>query len=337
MRRFFPLACVALAIATIVRLPLWASDDTCLHRTVSVSAADQEFAPIRELKLEDFRGEFRGKPVRILSIVPENRPHRIVIGLDASGSFGPKPGAGSDEWSLAQRVAVDFVERSLKQTDFALLIFNDKIQEQIDFSQRPTTIARRLRQLEADSNYWKKRVKGRTALWDTILVGLELLHNPTSADALYLITDGGENASKATARDVRRRLAVTGTRVFVCLVSLPASDQPRARAPEEASGLAEMSDMTRAVGGAILGPMSLGESGATILGSGPPGESPVSEALTHFYETMLSGYRMEIELPAAVDKWREWKLEFTKERQKQLRGSQLGYTRDLAPCTELPN
>src|SRR5437879_13301245 len=89
MRKFLLTACLALTAATILGLPSWAGDDACLHRTVSLTAADRELAPIPDVKPEDFRGEFRGKPVKIRSIVADERPHRIVFIHDASGMSSP--------------------------------------------------------------------------------------------------------------------------------------------------------------------------------------------------------------------------------------------------------
>jgi len=329
MRKFVLTACLALSAAAILGLPSWATDDACLRRTVSVTAADRNWAPILDLKAGDLQGEFRGKPVKILSIVLENRPHRIVIALDASGSLGP--GTGPSDWPLVLQMGSDLVQSGLTQTRFVVLIFNEKVQEQIDFSHGSAGVIQRLQQIAADSKY---QVRGRTALWDTALVGFNLLRNPTSGDALYLITDGGENASKASSSDVRRRLAASGSRVFVALVAFTEIGS-RNRTPEELkghAGPAEAKEVAQATGGALFGPVSEGPTGPYILFR----NFPVSEGLSHFYKSILSGYRMEIELPVAVDKWREWKLELTKEKQKQFKDSELGYARDLEPCRELP-
>src|SRR5215831_8777634 len=122
MRKFVLTACLALSAAAILGLPSWATDDACLRRTVSVTAADRNWAPILDLKAD----EFRGKPVKILSIVLENRPHRIVIALDASGSLGP--GTGPSDWPLVLQMGSDLVQSGLTQTRFVVLIFSEKVQ-----------------------------------------------------------------------------------------------------------------------------------------------------------------------------------------------------------------
>jgi hypothetical protein len=112
---------LTLALLAILRVPGWADDDSCLHRIVSVSVADRNWAPISDLKPEDFRGEFRGKPVKILSVVPDNGPHRIVIVLDASGSIGPQQTgmSGQSNWPVARQMASHLAEIRPRETSFA--------------------------------------------------------------------------------------------------------------------------------------------------------------------------------------------------------------------------
>jgi len=319
----------------LVRVSL-AGDDSCLHRTVSVTVADRNWAAIPELKTDDFRGEFRGKPVKILSIVADGRPHHIVILLDSSGSLGAPPigMSGESNWPLARQIASHLAETKPREATFALLIFNDRVTEQIDFTQSPGAVAERLRQIGADPNYQKTAVKGRTALWDTVLAGQGLFHDPTFADVLYLITDGGEDASRASSTDVRRRLVASSSRVFVSLILSPLGN--RNRTPEEINGLEEMSKIAHATGGAIFGPVTQSASGPVLLANASNESLTISSGLRNFYQTILGGYRMEIELPSDLDKWREWKLELSMEKQRQFKESQLGYTRDLAPCSEFP-
>ncbi len=324
-----------LALPAILLQASLASDESCLRRSVSVTVADRNWAPVPGLQPADFRAEFRGKPINILSVIPDNGPHRIVIILDASGSIGQPPTTmpGQNNWPLERQMASHLVEIRPRETTFALLIFNDKVIDQIDFSQGPEAVVEKLRQIGADSNYQKAHVKGRTALWDTVLVGLGLLHDPTSADAVYLITDGGEDASRATSTDVRRRLAPSSSRVFVSLMVSSAGN--RNRTPKELNGPEEMSKIAHATGGAIFGPVAQGSAGPVLLLADSNQNLTISTGLRNFYQTMLGGYRMEIELPSLVDEWRELKLELSKEKQLQFKDSQIGYTRDLAPCIEL--
>lgn len=311
---------------------LFGQDDACLRRTVSLSVSDRNWSPIPDMTPSDFHAEFRGNPVKILSIVPDNRPHRIVILLDASGSMGSTLDNSVAEWPLVFHMGMHLLQSGLKQTRFGVLIFNEKVREQIDFSDGPAAAIQRLQQIQGDPNYVRSQVKGRTALWDSVLVGFSLLRDPSSADAIYLISDAGEDASKATSDDLRRRLAASGTRIFVSLVATSERSH-RSRSPDEINGLQETIKLAGATGGAVFGPATRDSKGPYLLNTTSDHSFTVSDGLNGFYKTILGGYRMEIQLPSTVDKWRQWKLELTKEKQKQFRDSQLGYTRDLAPCS----
>ena len=92
--------------------------------------------------------------------------------------------------------------------------------------------------------------------------------------------------------------------------------------------------MAHATGGAVFGGVTKTRSGLVLLGGNYDRKLTFSTLLNHFYQTMLAGYRMEIELPSGVDKWREWNLELSKKKQREFKDFQLGYTRTVPPCTE---
>jgi len=129
-----------------------------------------------------------------------------VILLDASESMATK-------WGRVLAPASALAESRLPDTELALLIFGSKIYEQVGFSEGQKTIAERLRHLGTDTKDAEKLVHGRTALYDALLAGLQLLGAPTSADILYLVSDGGDNASRARFDEVSRRLTSSN---FVC-------------------------------------------------------------------------------------------------------------------------
>ncbi len=307
-----------------------AQDEPCSRRIVSVTVADRNWTPASDLKPGDFHAEYRGEPVRIVSVVPDTGRHRIVIVMDASGTLGPEVSPG--KWQLALALASHLAASGMPNTSFGLLIFNDSVREQIDFSQRSGAVAERLRQIGADSRFQKTSIRGKTALWDAVITGSALLPDPTPADAFYLITDGGENASRAGSSEVRRRLAISGCRVFVALLAAGPFGN-RSPTPEESNGPLEMDEIAHSTGGALFGPVMQVPSGIGLASGDFDQKLTALDALRRFYQTILGGYRVEIQLPKPVDKWREWKLGLSKERAAQLKHAQVGYTRDLAPCS----
>lgn len=210
-----------------------AQDASCQHRSLPVSFRDAQNLPIQEITPSDLEGRIHGNPVKILSLVPDPRPLRIVLILDTSGSTGSAQGE-SELWPLELSLAVDFFVANQERSRMALLVFNDRVYNEVDFSSGNPAVGNELQRIAADRNFVKKNIKGRTALRDAILQGLQLLDHPSSADAIYVLTDGGENASTHKESDLNQRLAITSVRLFAVLVY--GSLGFRNRTPEEISG-----------------------------------------------------------------------------------------------------
>jgi hypothetical protein len=58
---------------------------------------------VRGLEPTDFEGKLGGKAVKILSVKPDERPHRIAVLLDTSGEVLGQPDA--EEWVAANTIA----------------------------------------------------------------------------------------------------------------------------------------------------------------------------------------------------------------------------------------
>jgi hypothetical protein len=59
--------------------------------------------------------------------------------------------------------------------------------------------------------------------------------------------------------------------------------------------------------------------------------------LQYLYTDILGDVRVELELPETPNKWGEWSLELSHEKQKQFKPASIAYPSDLAPCRDLPN
>jgi hypothetical protein len=81
--------------------------------------------PISGLIPADFESQFRGKPVKIVSVIPDQRPHRIVILLDASRSTAHK-------WERALYLATHLIGMPLPNTQIALVVFDKRIHGLVD-------------------------------------------------------------------------------------------------------------------------------------------------------------------------------------------------------------
>ena len=314
-RRYFTF--LLLTLAVVAPQPAQAQQDTCLHRTLPLSFDVPAGFASTQLPLTDFRATLKSQPVKILNIAPDERPHRIVILLDASGSM-------TGIFLRALTLASVFVRDAAPNAQVALLFFGANIKETIGFTQGQSAVSERLRQLREDKPAAAKLVHGKTAIYDALLAGLDLFKEPTSADSLYLISDGGETSSKAQVSDVLQRMTASGIRLFAAI--LPIEVRRGAATiiePEEAPGIAEVAKKT---GGEVV-------HAAEPLDPGHVREMALLlPILSRFHYNMLHTYRLEVELPERLNKPHAWELEIAGENRKRWKDVRLRYPTELAAC-----
>jgi hypothetical protein len=328
IRRFFTQA-VSFCFVLSTRCEIVAAQtEPCIHRTIIASLTDRDWAPITGLQRDDFVGEFRGKPLRLLSLTPEEGPRRIVILLDASGSLneGKETGAA---WELSVALASHIVEAKLERTELALIIFNERIIEILDFDSGQPKLAERLRQIGADPNYRKFNVKGKTALWDAADEALARLGRSNETREIYAITDGGDNATRTKERELHHRLAESRTRMFAAIVKTTIQNR---HTPEELVGPDSLTEMVTQSGGVVFGPVMQTHNGVSFGGLERAPELRLSAALANFYHSMQSGFWVEIEILQPSNRWSSWRLDLSKPAQTRFKGYQLGFTSDISPC-----
>src|SRR3990167_9413094 len=131
LRRLLLLA-LALLLASVAldaRAQACAADNP-LRRTLPVNVLDQQGNLVRGLTAADFRAEFRGHPVKILSLTRTTGSRRIVILLDVSGSMA----SSKSKWEVARMAAEDVAAYAATGSLFGLVVFADHVNEKLDLS-----------------------------------------------------------------------------------------------------------------------------------------------------------------------------------------------------------
>ncbi len=297
-------------VAAGLLLEALAQETPCLRRTVmaSVMLAGQ---PVASVSTSSFKGEFRGKPVRILSATRDVGPRRIVVLLDASGSM---VGLTKGKWDLVLRAASDVAAHAPPDSSVALIVFNDKVKQKVDFSAGPKAVLERIAQVR-EGRTPDRLPAGRTPLRDAVLEGLKLLEPATPGDVIYAITDGGDNASKSSPVAVEKAVDYPGHRI----------------APEEESARHDFLQLVQATGGTTLG--LSGTPWSDLQYPAKEKDRLALKAATEgLYLQMAQFYRLEVELPEPVTKPRRWKLEMVNERGAKMKEWQVAYQTTLLPC-----
>jgi len=182
--------------------------------TIVVNVFDAHGSAIRDLTTENFHVSLNGKPVAVLHAQYGVAPRRIVVLLDLSGSMHAEDDA---KWQIAKEAAGDLLTEISAEVPIAMLGFAGTIHDEFDFSQSRKAMAQWLDGLDRRPSMHP----APTALFDAILKGLKLFGTVQPGDAIYAITDGGENASLASEKQMKAALLHSRVRLFAFLLAEP--------------------------------------------------------------------------------------------------------------------
>ncbi len=172
---------------------------------------------------------------KIETFSTEDAPIAVGLIFDSSGSM-------SDKIEKSKEAALQFFKTSNPEDEFML----------INFSERPNLISGWTSKFEnlQDRLIFVKS-GGKTALLDAIYLGLhEMRQASTNRRAMLVISDGGDNHSRYTERDVRRAVKEANVQIYAVGIFEPLSS--RNRTPEEAGGPALLADLAEISGGRLF-------------------------------------------------------------------------------------
>jgi len=101
---------------------VWAAGSVAAQerRVVAVNVLDEQGRQVTGLTAENFRGKYRGQPVRIVAAEWDTGPKRIVILLDMSESMDGVPG----KWSYARTAFQGLLAHGPEGARLALVTFD---------------------------------------------------------------------------------------------------------------------------------------------------------------------------------------------------------------------
>ncbi len=158
-----------------------------------VVVRDRKGGFVDTLKEGDFHLWVDGKPVAIESFEKSDRaPVSFAILLDVSGSMKV-----ADKLDRAREMIERLVALRQPGDDFALFTFSEEeVRVVAGFDKDPSSLLRQLLFLKAE---------GKTALYDAVIqTSNELLSGTNMKKAILLFTDGVDNASQLTTKDIER-------------------------------------------------------------------------------------------------------------------------------------
>jgi VWFA-related protein len=209
---------------------------------IPVMVTDRQDRLITGLEKDHFK-VFEDKIEQTIThFASEDVPVSIGIVFDCSGSMGAK-------LAKSRAAVAAFLKTANSEDEFSLVQFNDRAQLLMGFTDRSDDIRNRLMFLES---------KGRTALLDAIYLSMhEMKHAKHTRKAILIISDGGDNCSRYTTREVKNRVREADVQIYS--IGIMESFGARARTPEEFEGPALLDEIAQQSGGRLFEVSDLNE------------------------------------------------------------------------------
>jgi Ca-activated chloride channel family protein len=199
---------------------------------VNVTVTDPQDRFVTGLEPDNFRIFENSVEQEIQYFSSEDVPISIGVIFDLSGSMANKVGK-------ARQAALEFFKTANPQDEFFLVSFNDRAELMSTFTNSVEDLQSRILSAPA---------KGRTALLDAIYLGLNQMRTARNGKrALLIMSDGGDNNSRYTEKDIKRLVREAGTQLYSVGIFDPIAN--RSRTPEELSGPSLLSEVTELTGG----------------------------------------------------------------------------------------
>ena len=199
---------------------------------VNVTVTDPYSRIVTGLEPDNFRIFEDNIEQEVVNFSSEDVPISIGVILDLSGSMANKLGK-------AKEAALQFFKTANPQDEFFLVGFNERAQLLSPFT--PNVEDLQSRMLSASA-------KGKTALLDAIYLGLSQMRGAHSGKrALLIISDGGDNNSRYSEKDIKRFVREADTQLYSIGIFDPF--EYRSRTSEELNGPTLLSETTELTGG----------------------------------------------------------------------------------------
>ncbi len=205
-------------------------DSTLVLIPVTVTDPLNRF--VTGLEKENFKLFEEKKEQEIVSFTSEDAPLSIGLVFDCSGSMGGK-------LEKSREAVAQFFKTANPEDEFFLVQFNDTADLVEHFTTSLEAIQNRLTFTQS---------KGRTALLDAILLGLdEMKKAKNPRKAILVISDGGDNTSRYTETELKNRVKEADVQIYAIGIYEPIGS--RSRTPEEMAGPGLLTEIAEQTGG----------------------------------------------------------------------------------------
>lgn len=192
---------------------------------VPVTVTDDRGATVSNLTAANFILKEEKTQQAIISLSRESAPISLGVVFDLSGSMSAK--------MVKARAAVhEFLKNIETDDEMSLVTFADRPELRISFTADPSAIQDALL-------YAKPR--GSTALYDAVALAMDQMRQAQNRRrVLFLVSDGGDNHSRLTERELRRRIEEEDVQIHAIGIHDTSDRMSEARGPWILEDLAKM-------------------------------------------------------------------------------------------------
>lgn len=202
---------------------------------VPVLVTDSENRLVTGLEKEHFKLYDNKVEQVITHFAREDAPVSIGLVFDCSGSMGPK-------LQKSRAAVAEFIRTANPDDEFSLVTFSDRPRLLANFGTAAAEIENRLLFIQS---------RGETALLDAIYLSMSEMKNARHArKAILIISDGGDNASRYTSRELKNWVREADVQIY----SIGIFEPPglRGRSVEELNGPALLDEIAHETGGRLF-------------------------------------------------------------------------------------
>jgi Ca-activated chloride channel family protein len=199
---------------------------------VNVTVTDDWNRIVTGLDKENFSVLEGNEVQQVRHFSSEDAPLSLGVIFDMSGSM-------SDKIVKAREAVIEFMKTANPQDEFFMVTFSDRPQLRADFTNSVEDVQGKLVYTVP---------QGRTALLDAIYMGVSKMKDArNSKKALLIISDGGDNHSRYTEREIKSLVKEADVQIYSIGIFTPGATQA-----EEIAGPALLNAISDVTGGRLF-------------------------------------------------------------------------------------
>ncbi len=253
----------------------------CNEIRIYASVMNDRGNVIAGLNKDNFAAEISGKPAQITSVQYRSEGQRLALLIDDSSSMdGPRR-------QVSQAAITTLTSQIPQSVPIAVIAFDSTVHRLVPLTTDRKQIGESLQRFFSAR---EAKATRRTSLLDGIAEAVSSLIPSEPGNLIFVVTDGGDNASRIDRKKLEQRLINSRTRLFALLVSAPIPLS--VVTPEEREGEETMEQMVEHTGGVF----------ARFPVAGPEGRGHLtqkefvglSEASSWVVSNMLDNYDLKL-------------------------------------------